>query len=73
MQRDNAIAQAKLIAGRQGKWIAQQAIQLHGGMGMTDDCIVGHCYRRMLMIDSLFGNEHLQLERLVSFGGAYER
>jgi len=40
---------------------------------MTDDCIVGHCYRRMLMIDSLFGNEHLQLERLVSFGGAYER
>ena len=35
---------------------SQQAVQLHGGMGMTDELSVGHYFKRLTMIDILFGN-----------------
>jgi alkylation response protein AidB-like acyl-CoA dehydrogenase len=39
-----------------GKLVGEQAIQLHGGIGVTEECAVGHYYRRLTMIDILFGD-----------------
>ena len=47
---------AKAQIGKAGKLIGQEAIQMHGGMGMTDELAVGHYFKRLTMIDTLFGN-----------------
>ncbi|HLI14018.1 MAG TPA: acyl-CoA dehydrogenase family protein [Alphaproteobacteria bacterium] len=49
-------AAAKAQAGRAGRLIGQEAVQLHGGMGMTDELAVGHYFKRLAMIDVAFGN-----------------
>ena len=38
-------------------------MQLHGGMGMTDELIIGHYFKRLVMIDTLFGNADYHLGR----------
>lgn len=52
----------KVWLGRGGRLIAQEAIQLHGGMGMTDELAIGHYFKRVTAIDLLFGtaDQHLQ-------------
>jgi len=52
----------KYLVGRAGMFVAESAVQLHGGMGMTEELRVGHYLKRMLVIDLLFGNaeHHLQ-------------
>jgi len=42
--------------GKAGRHIGQEAIQLHGGMGMTDELNVGYYFKRLTCIDALFGN-----------------
>lgn len=54
--RRRAAAAAKAQAGRSGKLVGQQAVQLHGGMGMTHELPVGHYFKRISMIDAQFGN-----------------
>ncbi|MEO8296386.1 MAG: acyl-CoA dehydrogenase family protein [Burkholderiales bacterium] len=49
-------AAAKVQTGRAGRWVGHQGIQLHGGMGMTDDMAIGHYMKRLVMIDTAFGN-----------------
>ena len=44
-----------MMNGR-ARFIGQQAVQLHGGMGMSDELNVGHYMKRLMMIDLLFGN-----------------
>ncbi len=58
-----AISGAKVQIGTSGKFVGQQAVQLHGGMGMTDELSVGHFFKRLTMIDVLLGNtdHHLKL------------
>lgn len=51
-----AAAAAKVQAGRAGREVGQAAVQLHGGMGMTNDLAVGQYLKRLLMIDMAFGN-----------------
>ncbi|TDN59263.1 hypothetical protein B0G77_8462 [Paraburkholderia sp. BL10I2N1] len=48
---------------RSGKFVSQQGIQLHGGYGITDEYKVGHHYRRVLIVDALFGNMEYHLNR----------
>lgn len=55
-ERAKAAAAAKVQIGRSGKWVGQQAVQVHGGMGMTDELNVGHYFKRLMMIDTTFGN-----------------
>ena len=50
------LARAKMMLGRHGVAIVQQAVQLHGGIGMTREYGVGHALRRMTVIDMLFGD-----------------
>lgn len=55
-ERRKAISGAKVQIGQSGRFVGQQAVQLHGGMGMTDELSVGHYFKRLTMIDILFGN-----------------
>jgi len=62
-ERAKAAAGAKVQIGKAGRFIGQQAVQLHGGMGMTDELSVGHYFKRLTMIDTQFGNVDHQLKR----------
>jgi pimeloyl-CoA dehydrogenase small subunit len=54
--RAQAISAAKAYVGRAGRLVGEQAIQLHGGIGVTEECAVGHYYRRLTMLEILFGD-----------------
>jgi len=46
----------RALVAKNGKHIGDEAIQLHGGMGLTDEMNVGHYHKRMMMINLMFGN-----------------
>lgn len=52
--RDIALLKAQV--GRLGQTIAESAVQIHGGVGMTDDVAIGHYLKRILAIDAMFGD-----------------
>lgn len=54
--RQCALSQAKALIGRAAKAVCGQAIQLHGGIGMTEEYAVGHYYKRAVVADFLFGS-----------------
>jgi alkylation response protein AidB-like acyl-CoA dehydrogenase len=70
-ERRRAIAAAKVQIGRSGKHVGQEAIQLHGGIGMTIEYKVGHYFKRMTMIDMLFGDADTHLQTLARLGGLF--
>jgi alkylation response protein AidB-like acyl-CoA dehydrogenase len=70
-ERRRAMAAAKSQIGRSGKHIGQEAIQLHGGIGMTMEYKVGHYFKRMTMIDMLFGDADAHLTTLARLGGLF--
>jgi pimeloyl-CoA dehydrogenase small subunit len=69
-ERRNAIAAAKVQIGRSGKFIGQQAIQLHGGIGMTMEYKVGHYFKRVTIIDTMFGDADYHLRELARRGAS---
>ena len=58
-----AVSAFKVQVGKAGRYIGQQAIQLHGGMGMTDELDVGYYFKRLTAIDALMGNTDYHLTR----------
>lgn len=64
--RDAALSAAKALMGQAARYIGQQAVQLHGGMGMTDELDVSHYFKRLLAFELRFGttDEHLEIYRL---------
>jgi pimeloyl-CoA dehydrogenase small subunit len=68
-ERRKAISAAKVQIGRSGRFVGQQAIQLHGGVGMTMAYKVGHLFKRVTMIDTLFGDADHHLAKLAEAGG----
>jgi pimeloyl-CoA dehydrogenase small subunit len=69
IERRKAIAAAKVQIGRSGRFVGQQAIQLHGGIGMTMEYKVGHYFKRITTIDTLFGDADHHLAELARLGG----
>ena len=69
VERRKAIAAAKVQIGRSARFVGQQAIQLHGGIGMTMEYKVGHYFKRVTMIDTLFGDADHHLAELARLGG----
>jgi len=65
-ERRRAVSAAKELIGRAGRYIGQQAIQLHGGMGMTDELNVGHYFKRLTAIDTTFGDSDHHLSRFAA-------
>jgi alkylation response protein AidB-like acyl-CoA dehydrogenase len=72
VERHKAVAAAKVQIGRSGKKIGQEAVQLHGGIGMTMEYSVGHYFKRMTMIDILFGDADTHLAALAEGAGVLE-
>ena len=68
-ERAKAIAAAKVQIGKSMKYVGQQAIQLHGGIGMTMEYKVGHYFKRATMIDTMFGDADYHLGALARMGG----
>jgi hypothetical protein len=55
-RRRQAIAQAKVQIGNSARFVGQQCIQLHGGIGVTDEYIASHYFKRLTMIEMQFGD-----------------
>ena len=64
-----AMSAAKVQIGRSGRHVGQEAVQLHGGIGMTMEYAVGHYFKRMTMIEKTFGDTDTHLARLAAAGG----
>ena len=58
-----SISGLKYQIGKASKFIGQQAVQLHGGMGVTDELNVGHFFKRLTTISTIFGNTDYHLKR----------
>jgi len=63
VERAKAASAAKVTIGKAGRFVGQQAVQIHGGIGMTDELNVGHYFKRLTLIDTLFGNTDHHLKR----------
>ena len=71
-ERAKAASAAKVQIGKACRFVGQNAIQLHGGMGMTDEMAIGHYFKRATMIESAFGSvdHHLVRYEGLSLGKA---
>ena len=61
-----AISGLKYQVGNASKFIGQQSVQLHGGMGVTDELNVGHYFKRLTTIGTIFGNSDYHLKKYSS-------
>jgi alkylation response protein AidB-like acyl-CoA dehydrogenase len=55
--------------GKSGRHVGQEAVQLHGGIGVTMEYAVGHHFKRMTMIEKTLGDTETHLARLAAAGG----
>lgn len=69
--RVSEVCAAKAFIPPQGRLLAQEAVQLHGGIGITEEYAVSHCLRRVLVDEQLFGGTGAYLQRFA--GPAFRR
>src|SRR5260370_748865 len=62
-ERRRALSAAKAVIGQAGRFVGQQAVQLHGGMGMTDELKVSHWFKRLTAAQLMFGDSDTHLQR----------
>jgi alkylation response protein AidB-like acyl-CoA dehydrogenase len=62
-ERHRALSAAKALIGQSCRFVGQQAVQLHGGMGMTDELIVSHWFKRLTAAELMFGDSDTHLQR----------
>jgi pimeloyl-CoA dehydrogenase small subunit len=65
-QRAHDISTAKVGVGQAARFVSQNAVQLHGGIGMTDEYAVGHYFRRCMVIEHSFGDTGYHLSKLAA-------
>jgi pimeloyl-CoA dehydrogenase small subunit len=68
-ERATAVAAAKVQVGKSAKFVGQQSIQLHGGIGMTQEAKIGHYFKRLTMIENTFGDTDYHMRRVADGGG----
>ena len=66
--RELNISAAKNLVGRAGRQVAEESIQMHGGVAMTWEWPLPHFAKRLIMIDHLFGDTDHHLERFIAIG-----
>lgn len=69
-ERDRQIAAARNLIGRAGRLVAEEAIQMHGGIAMTRDYELAHIVKRIVMTDHRFGDTDWQMERFIALSAA---
>jgi alkylation response protein AidB-like acyl-CoA dehydrogenase len=67
-ERSRALSATKVQVARSGRFVGQQAIQLHGGIGMSEEYAVGHYFKRMSMLELALGDVDFHLRRYVRLG-----
>ncbi len=68
-ERRTAIAAAKVQINESARMIGQAAVQLHGGIAMTQEYKVGHYFKRLTMIENFFGDTDTHLRAIATAGG----
>jgi alkylation response protein AidB-like acyl-CoA dehydrogenase len=68
LTRSRAVSAAKVQVGRAARHVGEEAIQLHGGIAMTDEYAAGHYFKRLTMIRLTFGDEEYHLQRYRALG-----
>lgn len=68
VERKKAMSATKVQIGKSGRYVGQQSIQLHGGIGMTEEYPAGHYFKRLTMIDRSFGDVDYHLRRYSNLG-----
>jgi alkylation response protein AidB-like acyl-CoA dehydrogenase len=68
--RERALSAAKYTLGRVGALVAEEAVQLHGGIGMTWELPLSHYVKRLIMLDHQLGDVDYHLERFIALGRA---
>jgi len=63
MARRTAISAAKAYSGRAGTFIGEQGIQLHGGIGVTEEAQIGHYFKKLVLFSTLFGDCDYHVDR----------
>jgi alkylation response protein AidB-like acyl-CoA dehydrogenase len=71
--RHHGISAAKVQIARSGRFVGQGAIQIHGGIGMSEEYKVGHYFKRMTMVERLLGDTDYHLARFIATAGAPQR
>jgi hypothetical protein len=66
--RERALSAAKVTIGRIGTLVAEESIQMHGGIGMTWELPLAHYAKRLVMIDHQLGDEDHHLARYIALG-----
>ncbi len=69
-ERKKAVSAAKAQIGQAAKFVGQQSIQLHGGMGMTDEYSIGHYFKRLTTIEMLFGNTDYHFKKFAALSSS---
>ncbi len=62
-KRRAALCAAKVLIGQSARFVSQQAVQIHGGMGMTDELSVSHYFKRLVAFELRMGSTDLHLDR----------
>ena len=68
-ERRKAMSAVKVQIGKSARFVGEQAIQMHGGIGMTMEYKAGHYFKRLTMIEMAFGNTDHHLRKLANAGG----
>jgi alkylation response protein AidB-like acyl-CoA dehydrogenase len=55
-ERTQAVARAKVQLGQSMRLVGQQSVQLHGGIGVTDEYIISHCFKKLTQLELSFGD-----------------
>jgi alkylation response protein AidB-like acyl-CoA dehydrogenase len=63
LERMRAVATAKVIGARSARLISREAVQMHGGIGITEDLRISHYFRRLVVAENLYGDEDHYLDR----------
>jgi alkylation response protein AidB-like acyl-CoA dehydrogenase len=71
-ERARAMHAAKVELGRGGRLAGENAIQLHGGVGMTAELAISHYFKRIIMMNTLFGDNDFHLRKLAAMGGLFQ-
>ena len=64
-----ALSAVKVQIGEAARFVGQQAVQLHGGIGVTEECAVGHVLKRVTVMDAEFGGVDAHLAAVARAGG----
>lgn len=69
-ERSRAVSAAKVAIGERARYVGQQGVQLHGGVGMTEELDIGHYFRRLTLFQQQFGGVDHHLQRFATLRAA---